>query len=91
MSDRVEIVTAEDVRVRRMRLELVDAASLEVPVGESEVAFVWIPQTRSAMPVVGPVPAALLVPVVISRATGPSNVPRVRDGLRARRSRSGLR
>lgn len=68
VSDRVEIVTAEDVRVRRMRLELVEAASLEVPVGEDEIAFVWIPRTRSAMPVVGPVPAALVVPLVIHKS-----------------------
>jgi hypothetical protein len=65
ISERVELVTADEAK--RPRLELVDAAVMQIAVAEGERPFVWIPRTRSALPVNGSVPAAMVVPLVVAK------------------------
>jgi hypothetical protein len=67
ISERVELVTADEAKAKRPRLELVDAAALDRKVAEGERPFVWIPRTRSALPVIGSVPAAMVVPLVVAK------------------------
>jgi hypothetical protein len=67
ISERVELVTAADAKVKRPRLELVEASTLASKVGEGQSLFVWVPRTRSAFPVSATVPAGTVIPLIVAK------------------------